>query len=99
LNLVNESKSTEVISDAELQAAIGLTGLSRKKMKKAAKKIAAAEVRRVPAAFDDLVDEHRTGFCFCLWPDLRFNVRRHCTPGSENDFVDVEIFSDDISEV
>jgi hypothetical protein len=30
---------------------------------------------------------------------LRFNVRRHCTPGSENEFVDVETFSDDVVEV
>jgi hypothetical protein len=92
-------KSTEVVSDAELQAATGLTGLSRKKMKKVVKKIVAAEVRRVPATFDDLVDEPRKGFFFCLWPDLRFNVHRHCTPDSVNDFVDVETFSDDISEV
>jgi hypothetical protein len=68
-------------------------------MKKAVKKIAAAEVRCVPTAFDDLVNEPRKGFFFCLWPDLRFNVCRYCTPGSENDFMDVETFSDDISEV
>jgi hypothetical protein len=92
-------KSTEGVSDAKLQAAIGLTGLSRKKTRKAVKKVAAAEVFRVPATFDDLVDEPRTGFFFRLWPDLRFNVRRHYTPSSENDFVDVETFSDDISEV
>jgi hypothetical protein len=30
---------------------------------------------------------------------LRFDVRRHCTPGSENEFVVVETFSDDIVEV
>jgi hypothetical protein len=30
---------------------------------------------------------------------LRFNVHKHCTPDSENYFVDVETFSDDISEV
>jgi hypothetical protein len=30
---------------------------------------------------------------------LRFDVRRHCTPGSENEFVDVETFSDDVAEV
>jgi uncharacterized protein YktA (UPF0223 family) len=92
-------KSTEVVLDAELQAATGLTGLSRKKMKKAVKKVAAVEVRRIPAAFDDLVDEPGTSFFFCLWPYLRLNVRRHYTPSFENDFVDVETFSDDISEV
>jgi hypothetical protein len=68
-------------------------------MKKVVKKIVATEVRRVPATFDDLVDEPRKGFFFCLWPDLRFNVHRHCTPDSENDFVDVETFLDDISKV
>jgi hypothetical protein len=30
---------------------------------------------------------------------LRFNVHRQCTPDFENDFVDVETFSDDIAEV
>jgi uncharacterized protein YktA (UPF0223 family) len=55
-------KSTEVVSNVELQAATGLTGLSRKKMNKVVKKIAVAEVRRVPATFDDLVDEPRQGF-------------------------------------
>jgi hypothetical protein len=73
-------KSTEDVSDVELHAATGLTGLSPKKTKKAVKKVAAAEVRRVPAAFDDLVDEPGTGFFFHLWPDLRFDVRRHCNP-------------------
>jgi hypothetical protein len=68
-------------------------------MKKVVKKVAAAEVRRVPAAFDDLVDEPGTCFFFCLWPDLRLNVRRHCTSSFENDFMDVETFSDDVFEV
>jgi hypothetical protein len=90
---------SEGVSDAELQAAIVLAGLSRKKTKKAVKKVAAVEVRCIPTAFDDLVDEPGTCFFFCLWPGLIFNVRRHCTPSSENDFVDVETFSDDISEV
>jgi hypothetical protein len=39
------------------------------------------------------------GFFSCLWRDLRFNVRSHCNPGSENEFVDVETFSDDVVEV
>jgi hypothetical protein len=30
---------------------------------------------------------------------LRFNVRSRCTPGSENEFIDVETFSDDVVEV
>jgi hypothetical protein len=67
-------KSSKAISDADLQAATYLAGLSRMKMKKVVKKVVAAEVRRVPAAFDDLIDEPiRKGFFFCLWPNLRFN--------------------------
>jgi uncharacterized protein YktA (UPF0223 family) len=50
-------KSSEAVSDAELQAATDLAGLSQKKMKKVVKKITAAEVWRVLAAFDDLIDE------------------------------------------
>jgi hypothetical protein len=46
-------QSTEGVTDVELQAATSLTGLSRKKMKKVVKKVVTAEVRRVPAAFDD----------------------------------------------
>jgi hypothetical protein len=82
-----------------MQAASSLAQLSRKKTKKDVKKVAAAEIRHVPTAFDDLVDEPGTGFFFCLWPDLRFNVRKHCTPSFENDFMDVETFSYDVSEV
>jgi hypothetical protein len=69
-------------------------------MKNAVRKVAIAEVRRVPSAFDDIIVEpSKKGFFSCLWPDLRFNVRRHCTPDSENDFVAVETFLDDIAEV
>jgi hypothetical protein len=46
-----------------------------------------------------IVEPSRKGFFSCLWPDLRFNVHRHCTPGSENEFVDVETFLDDVAEV
>jgi hypothetical protein len=46
-----------------------------------------------------IVEPSKKGFFSCLWPDLRFNVRRHCTPDYENDFVDVETFSDGIFEV
>jgi hypothetical protein len=65
------------------------------------KKVAVSTVRRVPSAFsdDEVTDDLRlTGFSSCLWCDLRFNVRRSCTPGSENEFVDVETFSDDVVE-
>jgi hypothetical protein len=94
-------KSSEVVSDTELQAATSLTQMSRKKTKKAVKKIAAAEVRRVPSAFDDDLfgKPSQKAFFSCVWPDLRFNVRRHCTPGSENEFVDIENFSDVVAKV
>jgi hypothetical protein len=94
-------KTSEAISDVEIQAASGLAQLGRKKIKTAVKKIAVAEVRHVPSAFDDdtIAKPSRKGFFSCLCPDLRFNVRRCCTPGSENEFVDVETFSDDVAEV
>jgi hypothetical protein len=66
-------KSIEAISDAELQATTGLTGLSRMKMKKSMKKIGAVEVRRVPAALDDLVDGPRKGFF--LLSMARFHIQ------------------------
>jgi hypothetical protein len=46
-------KTFEQVSDAELQAASSLAQMSRKKAKKAVKKIVSTEVRRVPSAFDD----------------------------------------------
>jgi hypothetical protein len=65
------------------------------------KKIVVAEVRRVPSAFDNdmIIEPSHKGFFSFLWSDLRFNIRRHHTPGSENEFVDVENFSDDMTEV
>jgi hypothetical protein len=44
-------KSSEQVSDVELQVASSLAQMSRKKAKKAVKKIVATEVRRVPFAF------------------------------------------------
>jgi hypothetical protein len=46
-----------------------------------------------------IVEPIHKGFFSFLWPDLRFDVCRHCTPGSVNEFVDVETFSDDVAEV
>jgi hypothetical protein len=94
-------KSSEVVSDVELQVASSLAQLSRKNTKKDVKKIVVAKVWRVPSAFDDdmIVKPSHKGFFSCQWPDLRFDVRRHYTPGSENEFVDVETFSDDVVEV
>jgi hypothetical protein len=79
-----EAKIAEVVSDVKLQAASCLAQLSRKKTKKAVKKIDVAEVRRDPSTFDNdmIVEPSHKGFFSCLWPDLRLD--RHCTPGSEN---------------
>jgi hypothetical protein len=46
-----------------------------------------------------IAEPSRTGFFSCLWHDLRFDVCSPFTPGSENEFVDVETFSDDVAEV
>jgi uncharacterized protein YktA (UPF0223 family) len=87
--------ASEGISDAEIQAASGLAQLGQKKAKKAVKNVVVSTVQRIPSAFsdDETTDDLRpTGFSSCLWCDLRFNVRRSCTPGFENKFVDVETF-------
>jgi hypothetical protein len=85
-------------SDAELQAASGLAQMSRKKPKKAVKKISSTGVWRVPSAFDDdtFADTDSLKGVF-LWP--LFNFRDSCSPGSENEFVDVDSFSDAAPEV
>jgi hypothetical protein len=91
-------KTSEQTSDAELQAASGLAQMSHKKLKKAVKKVSSVGVRRVPSAFDDdaLVEVvSRKGVCF--WP--LFNFRDNCPSGSENEFVDVDSFSDAAPEV
>jgi hypothetical protein len=63
-------QSTEAVTDVELQAATSLTGLSRKKTKKAVKKVATAEVRCVPAAFDDDFPVELAQKGFSSWPFL-----------------------------
>jgi hypothetical protein len=85
-------------SDAELQAASGLAQMSRKKPKKAVKKVSSTGVRRVPSAFDDdtFADTDNLKGVF-LWP--LFNFRDSCPSGSENEFVDVDSFSDAAPEV
>jgi hypothetical protein len=91
-------KTSERTSDAELQAASGLAQMSRKKLKKAVKKVSSVGVRRVPSAFDDdafVEADIRKGFCF--WP--LFNFRDNCPSGSENEFVDIDSFSDAAPEV
>jgi hypothetical protein len=85
-------------SDAELQVASGLAQMSRKKPKKAVKKVSSTGVRRVLSAFDDdtFADTDRLKGVF-LWP--LFNFRDSYPSGSENEFVDVDSFSDVASEV
>jgi hypothetical protein len=92
-------KSSEQVSDAELQAASSLAQMSRKKAKKAVKKIVSSEVRRVPSAFDDdlLVESRQKGFFF--WPLSRLNFHEHYPLGSENEFMDIDSFSDAAPEV
>jgi hypothetical protein len=91
-------ETSEWTSDGELQAASGLAQMSRKKLKKAVKKISSSGVRRVPSAFDDDVFVGADGQkCFCFWP--LFNFRDNCPSGSENEFVDIDTFSDAAPEV
>jgi hypothetical protein len=93
-------KTSEGVSNAEIQAASSLAQLGQKKIKTTVKKIVAAEVWHVPSAFfdDDMIDEPRPkGFSSWLWCDLRFNIRRSYSPGSENELVDIESFSDDVT--
>jgi hypothetical protein len=73
--------------------------MSRKKAKKAVKKVVSSEVRRVPSAFDDdlFVESSQKGSFF--WPLLRFNFHEHCPSGSENEFVNIDSFSDAAPEV
>jgi hypothetical protein len=67
--------------------------MSRKRLKKAAKKVSSVGVRRVPSAFDDdAFVEADSLKGVCLWP--LFNFRDNCPSGSENEFVDVDSFSD-----
>jgi hypothetical protein len=87
-------KSSEQVSEVELQAASSLAQLSQKKAKKVVKKIAAAEVRRDPSTFDDDIFAGPSQKGFFSWPFLRFNFREHCPLGSENEFMDIEAFSD-----
>jgi hypothetical protein len=93
-------KTSKRTSDAELQAASGLAQMSRKKLKKAVKKVSSSVVRRVPSTFNDDVfvgADSQKGFCF--WPLLRFNFRDNCPSSSENEFMDIDSFSDAASEV
>jgi hypothetical protein len=69
--------------------------MSRKKSKKAVRKVVSSRVRRAPSAFDDnLVVEAANQKGSCFWPLLRFNFRDNCPLGSESEFVDIDSFSD-----
>jgi hypothetical protein len=94
----HKRKTSERTSDVELQAASGLAQMSRKRLKKAVKKVSSVGVRRVPSAFDDdaFVEADSLKGVF-LWPP--FNFRDNCPSGSENEFVDVDSFSDAAPEV
>jgi hypothetical protein len=74
--------------------------MSRKKSKKVVKKVASSGVRRVLSAFDDdlFVDPISQKGSF-FWPLLRFDFRERCPSGSENEFVDIDSFSDSAPEV
>jgi hypothetical protein len=91
-------KTSERTSDVELQAASGLAQMSRKRLKKAVKKVSSVGVRRVPSAFDDdaFVEADSLKGVY-LW--TLFNFRDNCPSGSENEFVDVDSFSDAAPEV
>jgi hypothetical protein len=77
-------KSSEHVSDVELEAASILAQMGQKKAKKVVKKLVAAEPSQQG---------------FSSWPFLRFNFHEHCIPGSKNEFVDIGSFSDVFTEV
>jgi hypothetical protein len=96
----HKRRFSEQVSDAELQAASGLAQMSRKKSKKAVKKVVSSGVRQVPSAFDDnLFVEPASQKGSHFWPLLRFNFREYCPSGSENEFVDIDSFLDAAPEV
>jgi hypothetical protein len=92
-------KTSEQVSDAELHTTSSLAQMSRKKAKKAVEKVVSSEVRRVPSGFDDdlFVESSQKGSFF--WPLLRFNFHEHCPSGSENEFMDIDSFSDAAPEI
>jgi hypothetical protein len=96
----SKRRTSEQISDAELQAASGLAQMSRKKSKKVVRKVVSSGIRRVPSAFDDnLIVEAASQKGSCFWPLLRFNFRENCPSSFENEFVDIDSFSDVAPEV
>jgi hypothetical protein len=72
--------------------------MSRKKSKKAVKKVVSSGVQQVPSAFDNIFVEPEPKSPF-FWPLLRFYFHEHCPSGSESQFVDIDSFSDAAPEV
>jgi hypothetical protein len=70
-------RTSEQLSDAELQAASGLAQMIRKKSKKAVKKVVSSGVQQVPSAFDDVFVEPEPKGPF-FWPLLRFDFHERC---------------------
>jgi hypothetical protein len=66
-------KTSEQVSDAELQATSSLAQMSRKRAKTDVKKVVSSEVRRVPSAFDDDLFTEPSQKDSFFWPLLRFN--------------------------
>jgi hypothetical protein len=95
----HKRRSSEQVSDAELQAASSLAQMSQKKAKKAVKKVVSSKVQWVPSAFDDDLFTKPSQKGSFFWPLLRFNFREHCPSSSENEFVDIDSFSDAAPEV
>jgi hypothetical protein len=92
-------RSSEQVSDVELQVASSVAQMRHKKAKKAVKKIVSSEVRRVPSAFKDDFPMELAQKGFSSWPFLRFYFPTRHTPSSENEFVDIGSFSDVAEEV
>jgi hypothetical protein len=92
-------RSSEQVSDAELQGASSLAQMSRKKAKKAIKKVVSSEVRRVPSTFDDDLFMEPSQKCSFVWPLSRFNFREHYPSSSKNELMDIDSFSDAAPEV
>jgi hypothetical protein len=92
-------RSSEQVSDVELQAASSLAQMRHKKAKKAIKKIVSSEVRQVPSTFDDDFSMEVAQKGFSSWPFLRFYFPARHTPSSENELVDIGSFSDVAEEV
>jgi hypothetical protein len=90
-------KVSEGTSEVELDASSSLADLGKNKSMKAVKKVSITVVRRVSKAFsDDEAEDEPCRPCYfpCICCRLRLGFCSACTPTSENEFVDIETFSD-----